>query len=213
MYTFFLIETFGKEAINRKRTLTSFTNQEPFEPETYLKMMNSGMTIVVTKTVLDGKSKNIKTDDDGKKRIKCQETPSETPLEPGASSAIKTNVPEDDKFLDEPKPWPFKLKRLKKYFDHDHNICVASELGLNYGDLIPGEYAKYFDEKAMVPKIKLSPAEWKLAFDSDYDSFDPCNPWKFPPIEPARNLFSSSSSSDGPRSPPSSDEDLIGIDS
>jgi hypothetical protein len=56
---------------------------------------------------LDVKSKDIKTDDDGKKRIKCQETPSETPLEPGASSAIKTNVPEDDKFLDEPKPWPF----------------------------------------------------------------------------------------------------------
>jgi hypothetical protein len=66
-----------------------------------------GFCFLLIETVLDGKSKNIKTDDDGKKRIKCQETPSETPLEPGASSAIKTNVPEDDKFLDEPKPWPF----------------------------------------------------------------------------------------------------------
>jgi hypothetical protein len=91
---------------------------------------------------LDGKSNNIKTD--GMKRIKCQETTnkltSKTPLEPGASSsAIKNNVPQDDKFLDEPDPPPFRLQRLKKYFDHDHNICVASELGLAYGDLIPGE--------------------------------------------------------------------------
>ncbi|KAK2359931.1 hypothetical protein QL285_085256 [Trifolium repens] len=97
------------------------------------------------------------------------------------------NVPQDDEFGDE---------------QHDHNICVASHLGLAYGDLIPGEYAQYFDEKAMVPKIKKSPAEWKLAFDADYNSFDPCNPWKYPPIEPARNLFSSSSSSsDDPQSP------------
>jgi hypothetical protein len=34
------------------------------------------------------------------------------------------NVPQDDEFGDE---------------QHDHNICVASHLGLAYGDLIPGE--------------------------------------------------------------------------
>ncbi|KAK2359918.1 hypothetical protein QL285_085245 [Trifolium repens] len=158
-----------------------------------------------SKTVLDGKSKNIKTD--GKKRIKCQETPnkltSKTPLEPGASSAIKNNVPEDDEFLDEPEPPPFN------FFDHDHNICVASELGLAYGYLILGQYAKYFDEKPMVPE--QSSAEWDLVFNSDYHSFDPCNPWKTPPVETAGYLLSSSSSGD-PQSPPS-DEDLIGIDS
>ncbi|WJX81133.1 hypothetical protein P8452_64053 [Trifolium repens] len=117
------------------------------------------------------------------------------------------NVTEDDKFLDETDHKTVldgKSKNVPQDDEfgdeqHDHDICVASHLGL-------------LEES--VPKIKKSPAEWKLAFDADYNSFDPCNPWKYPPIEPARNLFSSSSSSsDGPQSPPSSDEDLIGIDS
>ncbi|PNY01967.1 hypothetical protein L195_g025270 [Trifolium pratense] len=84
---------------------------------------------------------------------------SKTPLEPGLSSTstIKKNVqPEDyilwDETVSEPQA-SFMLKPLQlppDYDFHDHNVCVAEQLGLHYGVPIPACYAKYFDDEAMV---------------------------------------------------------------
>ncbi|KAK2376549.1 hypothetical protein QL285_077328 [Trifolium repens] len=168
-------KTSGKKGIKRQKTPNKLTSKTPREP-------GSSSTTKKNapeddhKTVLKGKSKNIKTA--AKQRIKRQKTPnkltSKTPLEPASSSTVNKNVlPEDDQLWDEDVSQPpasFMLKPLQlppDYDFHDHNICTAEELGLKYGVPIPACYSKYFDEEAMVPVKPSRPS------NLDSDTFDP----------------------------------------
>ncbi|WJX63669.1 hypothetical protein P8452_48527 [Trifolium repens] len=168
-------KTYGKKGIKRRKTRNKLTSKTPLEPG-LPSTTKKNAPEDDHKTVLKGKSKNVKTA--AKQRIKRQKTPnkltSKTPLEPASSSTVNKNVlPEDDELWDETvseTSASFMLKKLQlppDYDFHDHNICTAEELGLKYGVPIPACYSKYFDEEAMVPVKSSRPS------NLDSDTFDP----------------------------------------
>ncbi|GAU31020.1 hypothetical protein TSUD_214560 [Trifolium subterraneum] len=142
-------KTHGKKGIKRQKTPNKLTRKTPLEAGASSTTKKNAPEDD-HKTVLKSKSKNIKTA--AKQRITRQKTPnkltSKTPLEPGFSSTVKNNVlpgssSEEDKLWDEAVAsveLSFMLKPVQlppDYDFHDHNQCIAAELGLDYGVPIP----------------------------------------------------------------------------
>lgn len=171
----------SKKRITDKKALNKLINKMALETEASSVMKNLPEDELMDdhdqKTVLNVDSKKLKTDD-GNKGIETSKTP------------LKS---EDDEPWNPSKPIP---EDFVPWLEHDHDKCIAEQLGLDLDAPIPAHYADYFYNQA-TPSPEGS---FNLSYsDSELSKI---NPHDFPrePTPPMEFRFAS-------RNPPSSPSD------
>ncbi|RHN56632.1 hypothetical protein MtrunA17_Chr5g0431561 [Medicago truncatula] len=168
----------SKKRLAPQKTLNKLINKTALEPEASSVMKNLPEDDHDHKTVLNVVDSNKLKTDDGNKGIETSKTP------------LKS---EDDEPWNPSKPLP---EGFVPWLEHDHDKCIAEQLGIDLDAPIPAEYADYFYNQA-TPSPEGS---FNLHYsDSELAKIDPLD---FPrePTPPMEFRFAS-------RNPPSSPSD------